>query len=241
MISTLEPPGGSLVKEQLAARLRDAILEGRLAPGQRVIEGAWARKFGVAQASVREAINLLIGEGFLTKDSGRSARVIRYTEQDVLRIYEVRSVLEGLAAQLATAHHTDLAPLQTALQGMESAIAAVNMQEVVRQDMRYHMALCEVSGNRFLIDSARRLLVPLFGFVLLQVVRSGQGPDAWVADLPRHRRIIEIMGEGNPAVAAQYVQHCVGGFVASAYEVWKNVGGSVEAHRAGKGPGKRKV
>lgn len=241
MSTTIEPPAGSLIKEQLAARLREAIVQGRLAPGQRVIEGAWGREFGAAQASVREAINLLIGEGFLTKESGRSARVIRYTEQDVVRIYEVRGVLEGLAAQLATAHPTDLAPLQAALDGMASAIAAGNMQELVRQDMRYHLTLCELSGNRFLVDSARRLLVPLFGFVLLQVVRSGKGPDAWVEDLPRHRRIIEIMREGNPAVAAQYVQHCVAGFVASPYKVWKDVGGSVDAHRAGKGTGKRKV
>ncbi len=64
---------GSLVKEHLAGQLKDAIVQGRLSPGQRVVEGAWAREFGVAQASVREAINLLITEGFLVKSAGRSA------------------------------------------------------------------------------------------------------------------------------------------------------------------------
>src|SRR5947209_3885216 len=56
---------GSLVKESLAASLKNAITEGRLVPGQRVVEGKWAREFGVAQASVREAINLLISEGYV--------------------------------------------------------------------------------------------------------------------------------------------------------------------------------
>ena len=42
-----------LVKEQLAVQLKQAIIQGRLRPGQRVVEGAWAREFGVAQASVR--------------------------------------------------------------------------------------------------------------------------------------------------------------------------------------------
>ena len=53
----------------------------------------------MAQASVREAINLLITEGFLVRDAGRSARIVNYREQDVVRhIYEVRAAIEGLAA-----------------------------------------------------------------------------------------------------------------------------------------------
>jgi DNA-binding GntR family transcriptional regulator len=238
MLSVMEPETGSpgsLLKEQLAARLRDAIVGGRLVPGQRVVEGHWAREFGVAQASVREAINLLIGEGFLTKDAGRSARVTKYTAHDVLRIYQVRGVLEGLAAQLVTAHRTDFAPIEKPLLAMEAAIARGDMQELIRQDLQFHLTLCELSGNQYLVDAARRLLIPLFAFVLLQVIQSGQGPEAWGADLPRHRRMIDIMREGNPAVAGHYVQHCVSGFVASAYEVWDNVGGSVEAHKAGRG------
>src|SRR5215471_7455847 len=89
---------GALLKEHLAARLKQAITSRRLAPGERVIEGKWAKEFGAAQASVREAINLLIAEGFLVKDAGRSARVVNYREQDIVHIYEVRAAMEGLAA-----------------------------------------------------------------------------------------------------------------------------------------------
>ena len=88
----------TLVKQNLAAALQREILNGRLLPGQRIVEGTWARKFGVAQASVREAINILVTEGFAEKRSGRSARVTQYSEEDVARLYEVRSALEGLAA-----------------------------------------------------------------------------------------------------------------------------------------------
>ena len=86
-----------LVKQGLASDLREEIIRGRLAPGQRIVEGHWARKFGVAQTSVREAINLLIAEGFVTKTSGRSARVTSYTEADIAQIYELRAALEGFA------------------------------------------------------------------------------------------------------------------------------------------------
>jgi DNA-binding GntR family transcriptional regulator len=76
---------GSLLKEQVAEQIRDAIIHGDLASGQRVVEGTWARRLGVAQVSVREAINLLIVDGFLVKSAGRSARVPQYTRQDIAR------------------------------------------------------------------------------------------------------------------------------------------------------------
>src|ERR1700688_4537807 len=100
-----------LIKENLASALKQTIMDGGLARGQRVIEGRWAKEFGSAQASVREAINLLIAEGFLVKDAGRSARVVNYREPDVTQLYEVRAALEGLAAELACFHQADLAPL----------------------------------------------------------------------------------------------------------------------------------
>jgi DNA-binding GntR family transcriptional regulator len=224
-------PASALLKEQVADRLRSEIISGHLAPRQRVVEGKWAREFGVAQASVREAINILIGEGFLTKDSGRSARVTSYSEHDVARMYQVRSVLEGLAARLITQSKVGVDEVELELNGMESAIRRRDMRAVLRHDLNYHLKLNELSGNPFLHESAKRLLVPLFAFILLRVTGSGQGPDAWAADLPRLRRILELIREGDPEIAEHYVRRCYPQFVSSAYAVWENVGGAVEAQR----------
>src|SRR5450755_3817002 len=95
---------GVLLKEQLASALKQVIVTGRLHAGQRVVETVWPQEFSAAQASVREAINLLITEGFLVKDAGRSARVVNYRELDVAHIYEVRAAMEGLAAKSACAN-----------------------------------------------------------------------------------------------------------------------------------------
>lgn len=223
-----------LLKEHAAALLREAIMQGRLAPGERVIEGRWAKEFGVAQASIREAINLLGAAGFLVKDAGRSARVVRYTEQDVAGIFEVRGALEGLAARLATRSGTDLAPADGALEAMERAASRRDMRALIESDLAFHLALAQASRNQYLIESIERLLRPLFAFVQLRVLGSGQGPEAWIQDLPRHRRIVEVIREGSPDVAALYAQHAVGGFVVSAYEVWGNEGGSPAARGRGK-------
>src|ERR1700761_6641657 len=98
-ISTHEPE--RLVKHHLADVLRSAIMSGALRPGERVVEGKWASKSGVAQGSIREAINLLALEGFVTKQSGRSARVVHFSERDAERIYEIREAFEGLGGSLA--------------------------------------------------------------------------------------------------------------------------------------------
>src|SRR5437868_15534221 len=89
-----------LLKESVAQRLREEILAARISPGEKIVEGKWAREYGVAQISVREALNILGAQGFVTKGHGRSARVLKLERADIIHIYQVRGVLEGLAARL---------------------------------------------------------------------------------------------------------------------------------------------
>lgn len=222
------------MKVQVANRLRGEIIGGRLAPGQRVVEGKWACELGVAQASVREAINILVGEGFLSKDSGRSARVTLYSERDVASMYQVRSVLEGLAARIVTERRVSVDAVEIELTGIDAAIKRGDMRAVLRHDLDYHLKLSELSGNPFLHESAKRLLIPMFAFVLLKVIKSGQGPGAWAADLPRHRRILDLIREGDPEIAEQYARRSYKEFACSAYAVWDNVGGATDAHKEGR-------
>src|SRR5260370_22491063 len=120
-LSKCDAASSSIVKSSLAKRLRDEISSGALPPATRIIEGTWGRKLGVAQGSIREAINLLAQEGFVTKVSGRSARVVSLNEQDVLHLYEIRGAIEGLAARLASTRQADVAELQQMVDAMRRA------------------------------------------------------------------------------------------------------------------------
>src|SRR5436189_190920 len=91
-----------LLKENVAQRLREEILAARISPGEKIVEGKWAREYGVAQISVREALNILATQGFVTKGHGRSARVLKLQKADIIHIYQVRGALEALAARLIT-------------------------------------------------------------------------------------------------------------------------------------------
>ena len=115
MATSITPSTERLLKQNIADLLRSEIMNGALRPGERIVEGTWAAKFGVAQASIREAINILAQEGFVTKQSGRSARVVNLSHQDVIQLYQLRGALEGLAASLAASLQPDLSPLQFAV------------------------------------------------------------------------------------------------------------------------------
>ena len=167
--SSVEVQNSQLIKQSLAAKLKEEIIQGRLAPGQRIVEGLWAKKFGAAQTSVREAINLLIGEGFATKASGRSARVTRYSEEDIAQIFELRGALEGLAARLVAQRKPDLTSLETALKEMRKATKGESTANLIEADLRFHLSLAELSGNRFLLAEMVTMLVPLFAFVSIRV------------------------------------------------------------------------
>lgn len=220
-VATAQSDASLLVKQSLAAKLREEIIEGHLAPGQRIIEGHWARKFGVAQTSVREAINLLISEGFATKASGRSARVTSYTEGDIAQIYELRGALEGLAARLTTQRQPDLGPLEATLKELRQAMKGGDVRRLIEADLQFHLRLCELSGNRFLYAQIRTVLVPLFAFVAMRVVQSHQTAQAWESDLDRHKRIVELIREGDAFAAEFAVRGAMQQFALRAYEIWQ--------------------
>lgn len=210
-----------LVKETLAEKLRNEIMCGRLQPGMQIVEGKWATKFGVAQGSIREAINILAQAGFVSKASGRSARVIHLTESDVAHIYLLRGAIEGLAARLTAMTKPNLNTLQAIMDVMRESASAGNCDSLLDCDSLFHLELCELSRNPYVIAHARRILLPFFAFVRMRVAASGQGTSAWDKDLGAHQRIIDLLREGEGEVAEQYVKKAMERFAKTAHDNWE--------------------
>lgn len=230
VVRTVVAAGEPLVKHALAERLRSEIVTGVLRPGVRIVEGTWARKIGVAQGSIREAINILAQEGFVTKASGRSARVVSLSEEDVLQLYELRGALEGLAARLAAERKPDTTKLEQAISTMRRAAKEGRCDQLLDGDLAFHLELCQLSGNAYVLEHARRVLLPFFAFVRMRVIATGQSTSAWGRDLEAHQRIIELLREGEGEVAEQYIQRVMARFAATAYDNWEKK--SMPAKRA---------
>jgi DNA-binding GntR family transcriptional regulator len=210
-----------LLKHSLAEQLRTEILNGSLRPGMRIVEATWAARFGVAQASIREAVNILAHAGFVSKASGRSARVIHLSEDDVVHIYQLRGAVEGLAARLAAEARPNLNVLQATMDVMRESANAGNCAGLLDCDLLYHLELCELSGNPHVMQHARRILLPFFAFVRMRVSASGQETSAWDKDLEAHQRIIDLLREGEGEIAEHYVKKAMERFSKTAYDNWE--------------------
>src|SRR5579875_3776535 len=87
--------------------LRDAIIDGRLAPGDRIVEAEIARQMAISRAPIREAIRKLEQDGLLEYLPRRGAVIVRLSPAEVRDVYHVRAHLERYAARLAATRVTD--------------------------------------------------------------------------------------------------------------------------------------
>jgi DNA-binding GntR family transcriptional regulator len=212
------PPG--LLKETLAAQLREAILSGKLSPGEKIIERRWARELGAAQVSVREALNILIAEGFVTKGHGRSARVLRLTDAAIIHTYQVRGALEGLAARIIVEQRLPIGDLEAAMLELRRAVETNDVRSVVDRLQRFHVCLLEKPGNPFLRENGLRLIVPLYAFTLMRALAKGLDTAPWAQQIANHQRIVDAIRMGNPQLAEQVVIHVTNQFLERSLEVW---------------------
>jgi DNA-binding GntR family transcriptional regulator len=200
------------VKGGVAGVLREEIISGRIGPDEPIAEGKWAAKLKVAQASVREALNILAAEGFVEKELGRSARVTALSEKDVSDIFQIRAPLEGLAARLIATNRPDLSELDQTIADMRSAVECRNMRIYCERDLRFHLLICEKSGNPFLLEHVRRLIVPLFAFIVLRQHAAMDESDRWQKGYETHRRILAFLHDADPETAEREVSGIVGVF-----------------------------
>jgi DNA-binding GntR family transcriptional regulator len=201
------------VKDNLAAYFREEIVSGRLAPGEKIVEIRWAKTLGISQTSVREALNILSAEGFVQKGSGRTAQVTELSDGDIVHSYELRAVLEGYAARIVAEKCASIAPLEQVLEDMRSAILCHNLRGFYERDLNFHIVMAELTGNPMLVQAVKRIVLPLFAFVVIRVQGARTGEDQWVRSLEQHGRIIEALRTRDPIFAERIVSQSVNTFL----------------------------
>ncbi len=212
------------MKDNLAAYFRDEIISGRLAPGEKIVEVRWAKKLGISQTSVREALNILSAEGFVQKGSGRTAQVTVLSDEDVIHSYELRAVLEGYAARVVAEKKPDLAPLEQALEDMRSAILCNNLKGFYERDLHFHVLMAEMTGNKMLVQAVKRIILPLFAFVVIRVQGARKGEEQWMRSLESHKRIIDALRTHDPVFAERLVVQSVDAFLKETRDVVRGAG-----------------
>jgi DNA-binding GntR family transcriptional regulator len=130
--------------------LEDAIVKGELAPGQHLGEQDLADHFGVSRIPLREALSGLEVAGWIEKTSGRQGvRIRALTDGDLVHLSEVRGVLEGECAALATVRRDDreLKGLRAVIKKSRAAHARGDRAAQVELNTEFHMLVASCSRN----------------------------------------------------------------------------------------------
>ena len=142
-----------LLAEEAVVQLRQAIVEGRLQPGEHLAENGLAQQLGISRSPVREALRLLEREGLVVGLPNRGTFVRKFSAHDVEEIFALRVAIESLAAEWAIErlNEADFQELEKLLEVQRAAVAAGDMQHLNEADINFHEYICRRSGHSRLI------------------------------------------------------------------------------------------
>lgn len=146
---------------QVAEWMSREIRDGSYVPGQRLVEADLVAASGASRAMVRAALHRLSVEGLVTVEPFRGASVRRFAPDEIVGLYRIREVLEGLAARLAAEQEGDAGALLAEQAAAEAALAAGDAHAFMHANTRWHAALVALADNADLAASLDRLRVPL--------------------------------------------------------------------------------
>jgi GntR family transcriptional regulator, vanillate catabolism transcriptional regulator len=188
--------------DEVTHRLRNLILDGTLVPGQRLLQTSLAEELGVSRTPLREALRVLQHEGFVEfVDGNKTLAVVDFSTDDLLEIYELREVVDGLAVRLAAQRGITRATgkrLHGALADFKGAVGprAITRRAAAHAD--FHATIAQASGNRHVVGQ-----IPMIRF-------TAQMGTRYVQNLDEHARSQALggieQGEGNHLAILQAIR-----------------------------------
>lgn len=212
----LEPLASESLSERVADRIVQALGEGRISPGDRLVEAELASALGVSRIPIREALRILQSQGIVRAVPRRGVRVIDLDENWALEVRETRIALETLcverAARVLRSSPQALAQLDARIAALGEACKLKDRAAVNRADLALHTTLYDLSGSPVLKPLwsalARHVLI-MFGMETYRYAEYGR-------ILAQHRDLRRVLLEaGREEIAREIAQHVIGPRIAS--------------------------
>lgn len=140
-------------------RLRDAIVEGGLAPGSRVPERELCEQFRISRTPLREALKVLAAEGLIELLPNRGARVRQFSEADIRNMFEVIAGLDFVAGRFACERITDeqIVAIERLHLDMYTRYLRREIADYFRLNQQIHQAIVDAAANPLLSESYAKL------------------------------------------------------------------------------------
>jgi DNA-binding GntR family transcriptional regulator len=171
------------IRSRVLDNLRQAILDRKLAPGQRLIERELVELTGVSRTSIREALRELAAEGLVTTIPNKGTIVAQVSVEEARQLYQVRAALEALAGRLFVENATDAQrrQLATSFRAVERAASKDSSIWLAAKD-KFYDALFEGGGNEALRSISNQLHARINLLRSLSLTTPGRAAEA-VAEL----------------------------------------------------------
>jgi DNA-binding GntR family transcriptional regulator len=192
--------------EQVANRLRQMLVEGRIAPGAKLNERELCEVREVSRTPLREAIKMLAAEGLVELLPNRGAIAVELTEQDIRQTFELMAGLEGFSGELAAQRITDaeLAEIRAMHFEMMAAFTRRDLSNYYRLNALIHGAINAAAKNPVLSATYERINARLQALRF----RSNQDEEKWQTAMREHEKMIEALAARDPgAMRAVLVSH----------------------------------
>lgn len=189
------------MRDHVFKKLRRAIITGELKPGERLVERTLAEQLGVSRTPVREAIRMLELEGLISHSPKLGAVVARVSAAEVLEIYRIRSVLEGLAAHMAAENITpaDANKLMQTLERIESAAQQRDLTRLEQEHRQFNDIIYRAAGSPRLYS-----MITTLADHIQRHVHVGYSQPKRIEEATReHRRLAEAIKAQNSPLAEQ--------------------------------------
>ena len=189
-------------RQKIVEDLKARIASGAFKPGQRLVEIHLSNVLGVTRGKVREALRKLEQDGFVEIIPNVGARVAEFSQKDIEHIYDLMSVVEGLAVRVITPFLMDeqLKRIEALLHRLESAHKPTQFFDLNNE---LHSFLITLSENEHLIKLTENFMFRIRCLNLQCLFSPGQ----MAASIKEHRKIFKAMKERKAAKAEQLMRN----------------------------------
>lgn len=187
------------IREIVLHEIRNAIFEGKLNQGDRLIENHIAERMGVSRTPVREALRQLEIEGLAVNVPRKGTLVKGISKEDAIEIYDIREVLEGLVSRLACLHITrlEIRRLNEIISIMEESIKNSNNSEYIKAHNEYNQILLNASKNKRLIERLETIYDYLKSLRRISLMTNERREEA----IKEHKDIVKAIEIGDEELA----------------------------------------
>lgn len=215
------------VTDAVYERLKTDIMSGVYRPGQRLMETEVAEKLEVSRTPVRDAMIRLEQDGLTTIKPHRGIYVRKLSPKDVQDYYQLRAVLEGLGAKLATQNATkeDHDKLQHMLEDMhnilESHKNAKHFKEMATINNQFHQLIFDIADNHVLAQTRETLA----NTIALVRSTSWQNQQRIFETWQEHQEIVEAIVSKDAQLAQKKMEEHI-------YNAWRSAQSKLDENRS---------